>query len=227
MFGGVDLYISGKFEEPVIQAVFDPIRATDSSHLFDFGRLRRNDCAVALAVDEFARPDDRVGVELNFDVFIELKIVRCLIVGGSLAADGPGRLVLGRAVNSHIDIFEDAFVVFETQIGLRVNREQSPAAFGAGKRESFGVYRDILRQLYATASRPGFFCATRQVIPGGNHDERGHNNWKDDPQNSNQMMCENPFEIRQIFGPSLGQASIQYGPVPPNCIPEKENHVCT
>ena len=121
MFGSLDFHVAGQLQKPGLQAVLDMIGAADCSKLLDCAMPWRNDRGIKMVINKFFRANGRFVVELNFDLAIELKIVRLLIVDTFLAPNRFRRLVPGCGVHGDIDIFKDTFVVFETEVRFRVH----------------------------------------------------------------------------------------------------------
>src|SRR6266566_8392023 len=194
MFGSLNFYMAGEFEKAAFEGILHTIGVTRRAELFDCRALRRNNCPIAMRIDQFFGANKRFLVELCFDVSIELEIVRLLIVCTLLATDLLRRLVFRRAVDNDIDIFKDTLVPFQTQVRLRVNRKQSSAPFGTRKREPFGVDGNIPGQLRPTANRfRTLLRAAYEVIPCRHCGESRHDERKQNAQDSYQPMYENPL----------------------------------
>src|SRR6266478_1994158 len=97
------------------------IGPADTSELLDCPMSWRHDRGIKMVINKFFRANSGFLVELNFDLSIELKIVRLLIVGTFLAPNRFGRLVPGCAVDGDVDIFKETFVVFKTEVRFRVH----------------------------------------------------------------------------------------------------------
>jgi len=121
MFRGLDPDIAVEPEEPRLHSIFNAFRVADRSQLLERCRLWRKDCRVAMVIDKFFRSNRCFLIELNLNVPIELEIVCLLIVRTPPAADLFGGIARIRSVDDHIDIFKNAFVVFESQIRTRVH----------------------------------------------------------------------------------------------------------
>src|ERR1041385_1369745 len=121
------------------------IATARTSELFDCRRPRGNDCGIAMTVNKLLRMNDGLHVQVNRNISIELKIIRLLIVGTLLSADGLWLCIGACRIDNDINIFENTPVVFEPKVRFRVYRKQRFSSSRTRKGKAFGVYGNVSR----------------------------------------------------------------------------------